>query len=140
MPTHPVRLWVVEEVGPVRVRLHEPELKQLPEAQHQDVLTDLRQKHREILFFILMTYFLFGCLNTWQFIHWNAFSVCLCSFFNPKTPSSAGKAAATAASALIFSETDLIARLHLTSLPSKVLMEDRSHFLLKKQHKELSFC
>lgn len=43
-PTHPVRLWVVEEVGPVGVRLHEPELKQLLEAQHQDVLTDLRKE------------------------------------------------------------------------------------------------
>lgn len=34
-------LWIIEEVGPVGVSLHVPELKQLPEAQHQDVLTDL---------------------------------------------------------------------------------------------------
>lgn len=40
---HPVRLRVVEEVGPVGVSLHVPELKQLPEAQHQDVLADLKQ-------------------------------------------------------------------------------------------------
>ena len=37
-------LWIVEEVGPVWVSLHVPELKQLSEAQCQDVLTDLRQK------------------------------------------------------------------------------------------------
>ncbi len=42
--THPVRLWIIEEVGPVWVSLHVPELKQLSEAQCQDVLTDLRQK------------------------------------------------------------------------------------------------
>lgn len=42
-PTHPVRLRVVEKVGPVGVGLHVPELKQLPEAQHQDVLADLKQ-------------------------------------------------------------------------------------------------
>lgn len=38
-----MRLRVVEEVGPVGVSLHVPELKQLPEAQHQDVLADLKQ-------------------------------------------------------------------------------------------------
>lgn len=32
---------VVEEVGPVWVRLHEPEFKELPEAQLQDVEGDL---------------------------------------------------------------------------------------------------
>ena len=38
-----MRLWIIEEVRPVWVRLHEPELKQLSEAQQQDVLTDLKQ-------------------------------------------------------------------------------------------------
>lgn len=38
-----MRLRVVEEVGPVGVGLHVPELKQLPEAQHQDVLADLER-------------------------------------------------------------------------------------------------
>lgn len=39
-----MRLRVVEEVRPVGVGLHVPELKQLPEAQHQDVLADLKQR------------------------------------------------------------------------------------------------
>lgn len=36
-----VGVRIVEEVGPVWVRLHEPELKELPEAQLQDVEGDL---------------------------------------------------------------------------------------------------
>lgn len=39
-----VQLWVIEEVGPVGVSLHVPELKQLPQAQHQDVVTDLEKQ------------------------------------------------------------------------------------------------
>lgn len=42
--THPVCLGIIKEVGPVGVGLHVSELKQLPEAQLQDVLTDLGQK------------------------------------------------------------------------------------------------
>lgn len=42
-------LRIVEEVGPVRVRLHVSELKQLSEAQRQDVVTDLTHKDTEIL-------------------------------------------------------------------------------------------
>lgn len=42
--THPVCLWIIEEVGPVRISLHVPELEELPEAQHQDVLADLTQE------------------------------------------------------------------------------------------------
>lgn len=38
---HLVGVWVVEEVGPVWIRLHESELKQLPETQLQDAGTDL---------------------------------------------------------------------------------------------------
>ena len=38
---HLVQLRVIEEVGPVGVRLHEVELKQLPQAQYQDVVADL---------------------------------------------------------------------------------------------------
>lgn len=38
-----VQLWVIEEVGPVGVGLHVPELEQLPQAQHQDVVADLEQ-------------------------------------------------------------------------------------------------
>ncbi|TNN38659.1 hypothetical protein EYF80_051176 [Liparis tanakae] len=45
--THPVRLRVVEEVGPVGVGLHESELKQLPEAQQQDVVADLEEEEEE---------------------------------------------------------------------------------------------
>lgn len=39
---HLVGVWVVEEVGPVWIRLHESELKQLPETQLQDAGTDLK--------------------------------------------------------------------------------------------------
>lgn len=39
-----VQLWVIEEVGPVGVSLHVPELKQLPQTQHQDVVTDLPER------------------------------------------------------------------------------------------------
>ena len=39
-------LRIIEEVGPVGVRLHVPELKQLSEAQLQDVLTDLMHKQK----------------------------------------------------------------------------------------------
>lgn len=39
--THLVGLRIVEEIGPVWVRLHEPELKELPEAQLEDVEGDL---------------------------------------------------------------------------------------------------
>lgn len=39
-----MRVWIVEEVGPVWIRLHVPELKQLSEAQEQDVLADLREE------------------------------------------------------------------------------------------------
>lgn len=46
--THPVCLGIIKEVGPVGVGLHVPELKQLPEAQQQDVLTDLRQTPTKI--------------------------------------------------------------------------------------------
>lgn len=52
-------LWVVEEVGPVGVGLHVPELKQLPEAQHQDVVTDLRQKQTNT-----SNHFHFSCFVT----------------------------------------------------------------------------
>lgn len=38
---HLVLLRVVEEVGPVGVCLHEVELKELPQAQNQDVVADL---------------------------------------------------------------------------------------------------
>lgn len=40
--TDPVGLGVEEEVGPVWVGLHVSELKQLPQAQDQDLLTDLK--------------------------------------------------------------------------------------------------
>lgn len=49
--SHLVRVGVVKEVGPVRIRLHEPELKQLPETQLQDVGADLQ--HRGYLFILL---------------------------------------------------------------------------------------
>jgi len=39
--SHLVGVWVVKEVGPVWIRLHEPELKQLPQTQLEDVETDL---------------------------------------------------------------------------------------------------
>lgn len=42
-------LRIVEEVGPVWVSLHVPELKQLSEAKSQDVEADLRQKQRYTL-------------------------------------------------------------------------------------------
>lgn len=35
---------IVEEVGPVWIRLHEPELKQLPETQLEDVERDLEMR------------------------------------------------------------------------------------------------
>ena len=41
---HLVGLGVVEEVGPVGIRLHEPELKQLPETQLQDAEADLQRR------------------------------------------------------------------------------------------------
>lgn len=39
--TYLVQLWVIEEVRPVWVSLHVPELKQLPQTKDQDVVTDL---------------------------------------------------------------------------------------------------
>lgn len=41
---HLVRVGVVEKVGPVGIRLHEPELKQLSETQLQDVEADLQRR------------------------------------------------------------------------------------------------
>lgn len=40
--SHLVGVWIVEEIGPVWIRLHEPELKQLPETQLKDVEGDLQ--------------------------------------------------------------------------------------------------
>ena len=52
--THPVRLWIIEEVGPVGIGLHVPELKKLSEAQKQDVLANLgrKQTHKHVAFSI----------------------------------------------------------------------------------------
>ncbi len=41
---HLVLFTIIEEVGPVRVCLHEAELKQLSQTQLQDVETDLQNK------------------------------------------------------------------------------------------------
>lgn len=41
-------LWIEEEIRPVGIRLHVPELKQLPETQHQDLLTDLTAEQRNM--------------------------------------------------------------------------------------------
>lgn len=43
-PAHLVGVRIVEEVGPVWIRLHEPELKQLPETQLKDVERDLESR------------------------------------------------------------------------------------------------
>lgn len=43
--SHLVSFGVVEEVGPVWIRLHEPELKEFSEAQLQDVEGDLKRTH-----------------------------------------------------------------------------------------------
>lgn len=51
---HLVGVRVVEEVGPVWIRLHEPELKQLPEAQLEDVETDLETEGEERFVFTAM--------------------------------------------------------------------------------------
>uniref|UniRef100_A0A8D3AM74 Uncharacterized protein n=1 Tax=Scophthalmus maximus TaxID=52904 RepID=A0A8D3AM74_SCOMX len=42
-----VSLWIKEEVGPVRIGLHVSELKQLPQAQVQDLLTNLTEEKRK---------------------------------------------------------------------------------------------
>lgn len=39
-----MRLWIIEEVGPVWVGLHVPELEQLSDTQSQDVEADLKEK------------------------------------------------------------------------------------------------
>lgn len=39
-----MRLWIIEEVGPVWVSLHVPELEQLSDTQSQDVEADLKEK------------------------------------------------------------------------------------------------
>lgn len=39
--SHLVLLRVIKEIGPVGVSLHDMELKQLPQAQHQNVVADL---------------------------------------------------------------------------------------------------
>ena len=64
--THPVCLRVVEEVGPVGVSLHVSELKQLPQTQLQDILTELteRERERELSFFILQ------CGHQGAVLHW----------------------------------------------------------------------
>lgn len=49
--THLLGVWVVEEVGPVWIRLHEPELKQLPETQLEDVERDLETGGQETFVF-----------------------------------------------------------------------------------------
>ncbi len=41
---HLVLITIIEEVGPVRVCLHEAKLKQLSQTQLQDVKTDLQNK------------------------------------------------------------------------------------------------
>ena len=43
---HLVCVCVVEEVGPVWIRLHKPELKQLSKTQLEDVETDLEKEKR----------------------------------------------------------------------------------------------
>lgn len=48
--THLVGVWIVEEIGPVWIRLHEPELKQLPETQLKDVEGDLQGEARPYVF------------------------------------------------------------------------------------------
>lgn len=40
-PSHLVSFGIVEEVGPVWIRLHEPELKELPETQLENTERDL---------------------------------------------------------------------------------------------------
>ena len=42
-----MQLWVIEEVGPVWVSLHVPELKQLPQTQDQNVVTDLENQRKK---------------------------------------------------------------------------------------------
>ena len=42
--SHLVCVGIVEEVGPVWICLHEPELKQLPETQLEDVERDLEMR------------------------------------------------------------------------------------------------
>lgn len=37
-----MQFWVIEEVGPVWISLHVPKLKQLSQAQHEYVMTDLQ--------------------------------------------------------------------------------------------------
>lgn len=44
-----VSLGIKEEVGPVWISLHESELKKLPQAQRQDVLTNLRERNTTVL-------------------------------------------------------------------------------------------
>lgn len=61
--THPVCLRVVEEVGPVGVRLHVSELKQLPQTQLQDILTDLTERERDLIFIL-------QCGHQGAVLHW----------------------------------------------------------------------
>lgn len=58
---HLVCVGVVKEVGPVWIRLHEPELKQLPQTQLQDVGADLQHRetsrvYKKILFILLFSH------------------------------------------------------------------------------------
>lgn len=47
--TYPVCLWIKKEVGPVWISLHVPELKELPQAQFQNLLTDLEEADESIM-------------------------------------------------------------------------------------------
>lgn len=40
-------LWVIEEVGPVGISLHEAELKKFPQAQNEDLFTDLEEQPKK---------------------------------------------------------------------------------------------
>lgn len=44
-----VSLRIEEEVGPVWIRLHVAELKQLPQAQDQDLLTNLGKVKMKVM-------------------------------------------------------------------------------------------
>lgn len=52
--SHLVCVCVVEEVGPVWIRLHEPEFKQLSETQLKDVETDLGWRGEVFGLFMVM--------------------------------------------------------------------------------------
>lgn len=43
-----MRLRIIEEVGPVWVGLHVPELEQLSDTQSQDVEADLKEKKTKV--------------------------------------------------------------------------------------------